>query len=314
MKKNYVLLCILFSSIVFSQVGIGTASPATILDISVERGQDGIIKDANKPYGFQAPRLTLAELSGLTAVYDANHVGVLIYITDVSGGGATDQRINIVDQGYYSFDGSTWKNMVSSINNIVSLSSLVDPNILGYVPSNTATASSAGLPTITGKALIKSSVGTNSENGHSYALYSTVDTSANSFLTWYEAYNAAKELGGYLVTVRTGAEWNFIRTNIIKTSNLNGWIGMARFSWSAGSALTPAIEMKWITGEQPLHDYAAGGKAFVKKYNNFVSGEPNGSTQGFVYFLGTGTNQWSDTTSTGTTAIRQRSFIVEFQQ
>ncbi|WP_326983946.1 hypothetical protein VUJ46_05235 [Chryseobacterium sp. MYb264] len=97
-----------------------------------------------------------------------------------------------------------------------------------------------------------------------------------------------------------------------------------KFSWQAGAALTPDPEEKWITGEQPVHNYSAGGNNAVRKINWFVSGEPNNtnSNEGFVHTYGknegntvvnsgyTSTHPWNDFVSTASVT----GFIVEFQQ
>lgn len=325
MKKIYIVSSLLLTTLVFSQIGINTVNPKSILDISVERNQTGVIQNNNKPFGLQAPRLTLGELSSLTAVYGENHVGTFIYITDVSSGTASGQRINIVDEGYYYFDGSVWRNMVLSVNSIVSLTSIVDPNILGYTPSTTANAGAAAAPVITGTTVTKLGNITYPGNRHSYASYMAART-----ITWYEAYNAAKSLGGYLATFTTDAEWQYVETNLINTetqfNTYPGWIGFAKYSWFAGTSLTPNPEMKWITGEQPLHDYSAGGTSAVRKSNWFDSGEPNNgsSNEGFVHFLRGGSttkvyngytsrHPWNDV-SANNTSYSIRGFIVEFQQ
>ena len=326
MKQLYIILNLLISSLLLAQMGINTNTPTSILDVSVARDTSGNILDNNRPYGFQAPRLTLTELSNVTATYGADQVGALVYITDASGTAATGQRINIVDEGYYYFDGSVWKNMVLSVNNIVSISSIVDPNILGYVPSTTANATTAGVPTISGTTVTKLGTAVYNENGHSYATYL-----AGRIITWYEAYNAARSLGGYLATFTSDAEWQFVEKNLItprtEFSTYDGWIGFAKYSWFAGTALVPDPEMKWITGEQPNHDYSEGGSSAVRKSNWFATNEPNNSssTEGFVHFyrasIGntrvyngyTSTHPWNDVQANNTgQAIR--GFVVEFQQ
>ncbi|MFC3159196.1 hypothetical protein ACFOEQ_12295 [Chryseobacterium arachidis] len=82
------------------------------MDVSVKRDAGGIITDNTQILGLQAPRITLAELTANTATYAAGQTGALIYITDVSTGTATGQRVNINEAGYYSFDGSVWQKVL----------------------------------------------------------------------------------------------------------------------------------------------------------------------------------------------------------
>lgn len=136
-----------------------------------------------------------------------------------------------------------------------------------------------------------------------------------------------KAMGGYLATFITDGEWQYVETELLSDASLddkNGWIGFCKFSWYAGSALTPDPEMKWITGEQPLHDYSEGGTVSVRKSNWFTSGEPNNlnNHEGFVHFYAknqgltvthnsyTSTHPWNDYPANNNI----RAFIVEFEQ
>jgi len=326
-KKELLLICFtIFTITVNSQVGINTNDPKSTLDVSAKRNLAGTVNDNTQNYGVKLPTISRLELSQNTAVYGINQKGSMVYINDVSGGTAVGQLVNVTTIGYYYFDGSVWKKVQSRMNNTVSVSTLIDPNILGYVPSTTATAAAAGVPTITGTTVTKTGSTTYPENGHSYAAYI-----AGRVITWYEAYNAARSLGGYLGTFTTDAEWIHVDRNLLNTStqynNYSGWIGFAKFNWNAGAALVPNPEMKWITGEQPNHDYSAGGVTAIRKSNWFRSGEPNnsGGTEGFVHFYRstsnntvtssghTSTHPWNDVQANNT-GEAVRGFIVEFQQ
>ncbi len=114
--KNFTLLSaalLLISATVSAQVGINTTVPKSTMDVSAKRDSGGNITDNTQIFGLQAPRLTRAELTANTATYGANQQGALIYVTDVSGGTATGQRVNIDEAGYYSFDGNIWQKVLS---------------------------------------------------------------------------------------------------------------------------------------------------------------------------------------------------------
>lgn len=325
MKKIYILSTLLFSLGLFGQVGVNTESPKVTLDVSAKRISNVI--DNSQLLGLQPPRLSLVELTNNSFVYGTDQTGAIIYITDISSGTATGQRINITEEGFYYFDGTVWKKLISIQSDTIDVSTTIDPNILGYVPSSDATASTAGVPTISGATITKLGTTTYNGNGHTYAAY----IATNRVLTWYEAYYAAKSLGGYLATFTTDAEWQYVETNLItprtEFNTYAGWIGFVKYSWFAGSALTPNPEMKWITGELPNHDYSAAGNSAVKKSNWFKSGEPNnsGGNEGFVHFYHknsgntvtyngyASTHPWNDVISTSTVEMI-RGFIVEFQQ
>ncbi|MFP8894727.1 hypothetical protein [Chryseobacterium sp. EZn1] len=117
MKTKFThLTAILISGVSFSQVGINTASPKTTLDVSATRDTSGLITNNSQTFGLQAPRLTRAELTANTATYGINQTGALIYITDVTGGDATGQRINVTAMGYYYFDGTVWQRLTQATN------------------------------------------------------------------------------------------------------------------------------------------------------------------------------------------------------
>ena len=107
----------LFSVILFSnavaqsydnRIGINTTTPQTTLDVTAPNDNTHIA-------GIQAPRLTRAELTAKgNSLYGADQKGTLIYITDVSGGNATGQRVVVTEPGYYYFDGSLWQRAVST--------------------------------------------------------------------------------------------------------------------------------------------------------------------------------------------------------
>jgi hypothetical protein len=168
---------------------------------------------------------------------------------------------------------------------------------------------------------------TNPVNRHSYAAYTT-----DGNISWYQAFEAARDMGGYLATFTSDGEWQYAEIYLLNNTafNTNGaWIGMVKFEWTgAGGALVPDPEMKWITGEQPAHDYAAGGTGAVRKSNWFLSGEPNNSNgnEGFVHVWGknqnytrvydsyTSTHPWNDVTANNTARTASWGFIVEFSQ
>lgn len=109
--KKYIYLAAFLSVAMASaqerKVGINTAEPKTTLEVVAPA-------EATHPAGMQAPRLTRAELTALEGSYTAEQVGALVYITDISGGNATGQRVLVTEVGYYYFDGTRWERAVST--------------------------------------------------------------------------------------------------------------------------------------------------------------------------------------------------------
>lgn len=225
---------------------------------------------------------------------------------------------------------ATWQAVTQTINNNVnySVTSQVDYNILGYIPSTTATASATPEFITIGTTLARKKRDFSyASNGHTYAAYVAEQT-----ITWYDAYEAAKSMGGYLATFTTDEEWKSVEMGLLEPDtsmdNVSFWLGMARFEWFAGGALQPAVEMKWITGELPRHDYAARGTNAVRKSNWFNPGEPNNSAgvEGFVHTFTKTSNStkthngyttkrtWNDLAANSPHDGKLKGFIVEFQQ
>lgn len=321
MKKHLLLAALLSVTLsvpnLNAQVGINTTNPKATLDVA-PKNTDGTTAE-----GVIAPRLTGNQLTAADSRYTSAHSGVIVYATSAPSV-STTKTANITAPGYYYFDGSIWRGMgAQSTTTTLSISSVIDPNILGYVPSNTATAANSAPTTLTVNGVTATRTGIFTYNGHSYAAYAA----SAAGITWYNAYDACKNMGGYLATFTTDEEWKQVETNLLSAAAFDSqqaWIGFAKFSWFAGAALTPDPEEKWITGEQPLHDYSAGGTSAVRKSNWFNTGEPNnsGGTEGFVITLPknsgtktyggyTSTHTWNDVVANSATTT---GFIVEFQQ
>ncbi|SHG89456.1 hypothetical protein SAMN02787100_4888, partial [Chryseobacterium sp. OV279] len=130
MKRKIIVLSLLGSGLVSAQVGVNTETPRTTLDVNAKRNTSGAITDNAQTVGLQAPRLTRLELSSLTATYGTNQNGALIYVTDIVGGNATGQRINVTSPGYYYFDSvaNVWQKFVAGT---VPSTSIEPWNVLG---------------------------------------------------------------------------------------------------------------------------------------------------------------------------------------
>ena len=274
--------------------------------------------------GFLLPTIALTA-SNSASPLSAFVAGMTVYNTAAAGISPTN-----VTPGFYFCDGTQWLKISTSNGSVVlNSSSTIDAAILGYSPNTAATAASSAPATqaIGSVTATRRGTYTYTANGHSYAAYTT-----SAAVTWYDAYNAAKGMGGYLATFTSDDEWKNVETNLLTDANgfntNGGWIGFCKFSWSAGSALTPDPEMKWITGEQPSTDYSSAGLTAVRKINWFASGEPNNTNgnEGFIHFYSRGNNQtkiigsytsyhpWNDLAANATSQGNSWGFIVEFQQ
>lgn len=319
MKKNrfaFLAFAALFTGgCVHAQMNVGSSSAPNA---------DAALQITSNNKGLLLPTLALSSTNSPSPL-SAFVAGMTVYNTAAAGTSPTN-----VTPGLYYCDGTQWLKLSTSNGSVVlNSSSTIDAAILGYSPSTSATAAASAPASVAVGSATATRRGTYTftANGHTYAAYTT-----NGAITWYQAYNAAKAMGGYLATFTSDAEWQAIETNLLTDANgfnTNGaWIGFCKFSYSAGTALNPDPEMKWITGEHPATDYNAGATTAVRKVNWFASGEPNNSsgTEGFVHIYGknnnttktvngyTSTHAWNDIPANNTSQLNSWGFIVEFQQ
>lgn len=116
-KVSLLLLFVGFSVVTAQNVGINTVTPKTTLDVNAAK-ENGVIKEGQF-VGLQAPRVTRAELTAIntSATYSQEQTGALIYVTDIAGGDALNERIKVTEVGYYYFDGVIWQKFLGSNKN-----------------------------------------------------------------------------------------------------------------------------------------------------------------------------------------------------
>ncbi|WP_282628878.1 hypothetical protein [Empedobacter sedimenti] len=114
MKKTLLSLSILTLGIIsYAQVGIGTESPTTTLEVRKSTTNPTTVAD-----GIRPPNMTKTELANKAATtYGVSQAGTIIYVNDNTGGTtgtSVAQVANINVTGYYFFDGSIWQKMSST--------------------------------------------------------------------------------------------------------------------------------------------------------------------------------------------------------
>lgn len=112
-------------------------------------------------------------------------------------------------------------------------------------------------------------------NGHTYEYVYESGTQ----LTWSEADSAANAVGGYLATVTSAEEWNFIVTQFTSYNLRYVWLGGYQ-DFSQGPVSEPDGAWSWVTGEDFIFEVwdeyepnnsLVGGAAenFISINNNF---------------------------------------------
>ena len=112
MNKTYTLLSFFIVSMVSNaQVGIGTKSPLTTLDVKEKRNEYNV-NDASFSDGVLIPRLTKQELANkVLNIYTSTSKGTLVFvkeITSVVSGPSLSAIEDINEIGFYYFNGTKW--------------------------------------------------------------------------------------------------------------------------------------------------------------------------------------------------------------
>mgnify|MGYP006441417589 CR=1 FL=1 len=110
MKTITLLLSLLLSSISFAQVGIGTTTPKTSLQV------EGDPTSTTTADGIQVPALSLSQLDAKVAAYGTDQDGAIVYVNDVSTASTTTETAAITTIGFYYHQSSsdTWKKVGGS--------------------------------------------------------------------------------------------------------------------------------------------------------------------------------------------------------
>ncbi|MDQ1162892.1 hypothetical protein QE422_003260 [Chryseobacterium sp. SORGH_AS 447] len=101
---------LLFSAVMYSQVGINNQSPKATLDITAKT------TDGSKPEGIIIPRLTGDQIKSADLQYTSDQKSTVIYATAAVGSAST-KTAAITEEGYYYFDGNIWQRIAAATAN-----------------------------------------------------------------------------------------------------------------------------------------------------------------------------------------------------
>lgn len=334
---------LLLCSLLAAQIGINTATPGSTLDVKgsfatqfkqVISNTYSILKSdqfidyrgiSSSQFFLPAAQSSSSNFAGRiyeirnSSGYSINVIPAILEKIDISGS-ANNQTSLTIPAGYYAIikstgavGGSTWISIMSSFGNgQESDTPKFSTSILGYKP---AKASQRIVPSIF-NAVSASEIGCKRwiENGHTYCAYQL-----GGGKSFYETFNFAKQIGGYIVTITSALERIWIYNNILSSStgfNLNNniWIGYNKVAYPGNpTAFT------WITGEDWTIDWTTSPNSTPQSF--FASGEPNNSQaiEGSCHIYTTLNNpsrQWNDLNG-NTTYFAGASFdqvIIEFNE
>lgn len=147
-------------------------------------------------------------------------------------------------------------------------------------------------------------------NNHTYCAYQL-----SQAVTWFNAFNFAKQMGGYLVTMPSDAERMWVNTNIVASGTgydlaNNIWIGFNKIKRPGNPD-----QLQWITGEEFRINWSTNP---ATTENWFSPGEPNnsGGTEGATHILPGGERKWNDLAGTVTSSNSRsmNQLIIEFNE
>ncbi|WP_137906144.1 hypothetical protein [Chryseobacterium sp. 2VB] len=114
MKKLFLMAACVFSSAVYSQVGVNTEAPNATFDIKAKNAT-GSMTNID---GLLIPRVDRERALNMSHV----KASTLIYVDNISTGTATGQASNVVSTGFYYFDETLnkWVRLLTDAKSIVS--------------------------------------------------------------------------------------------------------------------------------------------------------------------------------------------------
>lgn len=261
MRKIFLTGCItILSYLSYAQVGINTEPVHSSAAIDMSDSKKGVL----------APRIALTHERDRSIIAEPKK-GLLVFNTTEN---------TEMSSGYYYWNNEKWEPFYNSTEKLVqNVSENIFASSLGYVPSGDYEYALTELSYYGATSLKRECYQfTDNYEGaipHTYCGY-TMDGPVN----WEQAFHFSKYLKGYLVTITSDAEWNFIKSNLLthaENSENNIWLGYNSIQLPGNSR-----EYIWVTGEKSTINWS--NEATIQA--NYATGEPNGAT-GCVYISAT---------------------------
>jgi hypothetical protein len=310
--KNFhlVIFSIAFSISTSAQVHVTNlaAPPAIVNSVMLQ-------VDANNK-GVSLPNVALAATT--TPTITTPKEGLLVYNTSTT----TTNPATDVTPGFYYWYNNAWQPL-GKITDSYIFQQKINLAVLGYSPDNTGitadnTTTGTVNPTNGGgnwskKGCVKwdASVG---GNGHTYCAYI-----ASGNRTWEQAFALGKGRGGYLVTITSDTERDWLKTNIIdpKIPSNYIWLGYNKYQnryipldGNNNDSPYNRYRYKWITGEKWTVNWEVSTGATVQ--HNFASGQPDRvAANGCAYISTAAGRTWDDNDCSNVSG--NAGAIIEFQ-
>lgn len=252
------------------------ADPNSVLDLSS-------ITDK----GFLGPKVKLTSRFDNITINRPN-IGLVVYNTETveNFDPLTGENVQSLIPGYYSWNGSKWMSFESKESTKFIKNETFSAATLGYLPLGSyrnapLNFEKNGVNAKQTKCTYSQGTLVNTKN----ILYCAYDLTSNATgeaigVSWNDAFNLAKEIGGHLPVITSALEIETIKLNFFhkdissRSRYQNSWIGLR-------SIAAPGEKPKfhWITGEKTQHDWTGGRYIF-----NFDNNLPTTEGCGFYSF------------------------------
>lgn len=306
----------IFIAIFSIAISISTSAQVQVTNMTTPPGisASAILQVDATNKGVSLPNVALLSTTDVATIATPKD-GLMVYNTNT---------IADVTPGYYYRYNNAWQPL-GKITDSYIFQQKIDVAVLGYTPSNvgitvdnsTGSINQPSNGTWTKNGCVKwdASVG---GNNHTYCAYTRSSDSE-----WEQAFSFAQFRGGYLVTITSDAERNWLKTNIIDAKSLsnNIWLGYNKYQSryiplegnnndTYNSVDYARYRYKWITGEKWAVNWEVPSGATVQ--NNFATSPSIGNSNRCAYIMTGGSRQWGDKACNDTAGINTQ-VILEFQ-
>lgn len=231
MRKNSILLAVLLQcSFISAQVYVNVREES-----ARETSASFQVEEPNSTKGLGMPTVKLNNIADYSMFFASPKEGLLVYNTMVN---------EFVTQGYYYWSlqpSPHWEKM----NGTVDYSSIlqnIDVDILGYKPNIISINGPASISFGSTTASLNKCVKWELKDGGNDNIYCSYSTASE--LDFNKAFNLSKNAGGFVVTLTSDDEWEFVKTNLVNGVNSGFWIG-----YTAVKTPGNIFKYRWITNE-----------------------------------------------------------------
>ncbi|WP_449388272.1 hypothetical protein [Chryseobacterium lineare] len=301
---------VVFSQLIFGQVGINNTSPKATLDITAKTN------NGTKPEGLIAPRLTGDQIQSGDGQYDTAQKGAIIYALSAASSPSA-KTVNITAEGYYYFDGSVWQKLSnSSVPAVVVTSSALNGT---YKAGTAMTVSNTFTVTITNNSFSTATIAFSTSDlalsGVTGLSVASVSPSSSTLIAG-GTVTVTYTLSGTPVSSGTlVATWTKLSLSTVKTAMVSPNVVCGSGQWSS---VSPAIGTNGLrtgttysavysipytmgAGNLPAESYTSNGLTFTLTSTNPISSSGNLTYSISGTYIGTDKGMVSFTTQTGCT-------------